>query len=51
MDYFFLFVSDALHLPLMNFKEHTAISGSHLQQSNISDTSLIFATVWLERGT
>lgn len=51
VDYFFLFVSDALHLPLMNLKEHTAISGSHLQQSNISDTSLIFATVWLERGT
>lgn len=49
MDYLF-FVSEALHLPLMNLKERTAITGFHLQQSNVSDASLIFASVWLERG-
>jgi len=34
----------------MNLKEHTTISGFKLHQSNISDASLIFARVWLERG-
>lgn len=50
MDDHFLFVSDALHLPLVNLKERTALSGFHLQQSKISHASLIFASVWLERG-